>query len=147
MNHHSRVNPFEIALWALGAVLIVGGVVSSIWAIGRLGRGGPESEGFVATQLIYTVAPAAVTAGLVSIVAAVAFRAALLVVARRAASLAQEAPLAETSATATKIETSAGTLPTEGDGTSVAPASFDPPRFRPRQRVIDHSAFKRPGAE
>ena len=146
MNHHSRVNPFEIALWVLGAVLIVGGIASSAWAIGRLGGGGPNSAGFVATQLIYTVAPAAVTAGLVAIVAALAFRAALLVVARRAASLAEEAPLVEPSATTVTMETP-GPASSAESASQGAPVSFDPPRFRQRQPAIDHSAFKRPGAE
>lgn len=146
MNHHSRVNPFEIALWVLGAVLIVGGIASSAWAIGRLGGGGPNSAGFVATQLIYTVAPAAVTAGLVAIVAALAFRAALLVVARRAASTAQDAPFAETSPTNTTVQ-APGPASSAESALREAPLSFDPPRFRQRQRATDHSAFKRPGAE
>ena len=150
MNQRSRVNPFEIGLWALGAVLIVGGVASLIWAVSRLGGGGPESAGFVATQLIYTVAPGAVTAGLFAVVAALALRAALLVVVRSAASRAQEAPLAETPTTTSSpesIETDATTSQPVGTTARVAPVSFAPPQFRPRSRSHDHAAFKRPSAD
>jgi len=156
MNHPTRVNPFEIALWALAVVLTGGGGVALAWSVSRLGTGGsPYSDGFVATQMIFSLAPVAVTAGLFALVAALAFRAALLVVARRAAASAREARLAEASATSAMTTTSATTATGETPGaaslTGGAPeeasVTSEQPRFRQRQRAIDHSAFKRPGTE
>ncbi|SMQ61688.1 hypothetical protein [Agreia sp. VKM Ac-1783] len=153
MNHPTRVNPFEIALWALAVVLTVGGGAALAWSVSRLGTGGgPYSDGFVATQMIFSLAPVAVTAGLFSLVAALAFRAALLVVARRAAASAREARLAEASSTsATTATTATGEIPRAASPTGVAPeeasVTSEQPRFRQRQRALDHSAFKRPGTE
>lgn len=149
MNHRNRVNPFEIALWALAAVLIVGGVAALAWSVNRLGMGGgPNNEGFAVTQMIFSLAPVAVTAGLFAIVAALAFRATLLVVARRAAALAHEASVSEASQMTTTMETTGLASPSQSDGApQEASLPFEPPRFRQRQRAIDHSAFKRPGTE
>ncbi|SKA94430.1 hypothetical protein SAMN06295879_1949 [Agreia bicolorata] len=143
------INPFEIALWAVAVVLVVGGVVSLHWATGRYGGGSvaTNSESFVATQMVYALAPAAVAAGLFAIVVALALRAALLVIARRAAvSATSELRRAALSAATSSVE-SRQSAPISESAPQPEPLSFEPPRFRQRQRAIDHSAFKRPGTE
>ncbi|KJC63846.1 hypothetical protein [Agreia bicolorata] len=142
------INPFEIALWAVAVVLVVGGVVSLQWATGRYGGGSvaTNSESFMATQMVYALAPAVVAVGLLAIVVSLALRAALLVVARRAASAASEARRADHPATTPTVESPPAASLAEGAPQREA-LQFGPPRFRQRQRRVDHSAFKRPGTE
>lgn len=147
MNRGTRINPFEIALWAVAAVLTIGGVAAQTWSVSRLGLGGgPSSEGFVAVQVIYTLGPAVVTAGLIAAAVALALRAATVLAARHVASLATEARRAAASEAPTSSEVSETPSPASG-AQQPDPLPFEPQRFRQRQRAVDHSAFKRPAGE
>lgn len=147
MNRGTRINPFEIALWAVSVVLTIGGVAAQTWSVSRLGLGGgPSSEGFVAVQVIYTLGPAVVTAGLIAAAVALALRAATVLAARHVASLAREARVAPASEATTSAEVSETSSPANG-AQQEDPLPFEPQRFRQRQRAVDHSAFQRPAGD
>jgi hypothetical protein len=159
MSTRVRVNPFEIALWILGVVLLVGGVGGALWASGVTSQGyscsGADCSApanYALAQALYMMAPPSVTAGLVAIVLSVGLRAALVGIARRAAgsdaSTAElEGPqiLEVVSEQAFISEASAAGV-NDGAPARLGSASFAPPQFRPR-RSVDHSAFKRPSAD
>lgn len=147
----SSINPFEIALWVLGVVLLVGGLVSLQWSVGRFGQNtGPASEGFIASQMAYVLAPAAVTAGLFAIVVSLALRAVLLVVARaRQASAGAVAAVDSRGADNAETEPaeSSQPAPAAGRAPQLDPLQFAPPQLRSRRREVDHSAYRRPPAD
>jgi hypothetical protein len=146
----SSINPFEIALWVLGVVLLVGGLVSLQWSVGGFGRNtGPESEGFVARQMTYVLGPAAVTAGLFAVVVSLALRATLLALVRRASSVAAAAaaPIAAASTETRPAESTQPAPPAAERAPQLDPLQFAPPQLRSRRRDVDHSAYRRPPAD
>lgn len=161
MHPRTRVNPFEIALWILGVVLLVGGVAGALWGSRVMSQGfscsGADCSAptdYALAQAFYMLAPPLVTAGLVAVVLLIALRAALGI-ARRAA--APEAPVVEpedlreggASAEQAAAQLTVPRRLTEAENPTarVDPDSFAPPQFRQRRRAVDHSAFKRPTAD
>lgn len=160
MNHHSRVNPFEIALWILAVALLAVGGAGALWA-SRVMNGGYTCTGdncsppvdYALAQTFYMMSPPLVTAGLVAAVLSIALRAGLSGIARRTAEMGSSAAEPEDASTvgaaAGQQSAPESTATSANDGPTVraAPVSFAPPQFRSRQRATDHSAFQRPGAE
>lgn len=144
----ASINPFEIALWVLGVVLLVGGLVSLQWSVGRFGQNtGPESTGFIASQMAYVLGPAAVTAGLFAIVVSLALRAVLLVVARQASAGAAAAVAPRGADIAQTQPESSQPAPAAERAPQLDPLQFAPPQLRSRRREVDHSAYRRPTAD
>jgi hypothetical protein len=142
----SSVNPFEIALWVLGVLLLSGGIMSLQWVAARSGQVGiPGGDGFILSQMIYSLGPAAVTAGLFAIIVSLALRAALSVIARRASALARRSDTAED--TESKSAEPAPSASVAERTPQLDPLQFAPPQLRSRRREVDHSAYRRPPSE
>lgn len=159
----SGVNPFEVVLWVMSIVFVVGGVLSVQWASRQqsLANGGyycdadgncTERYDVVLAQTIFMVAPAVVAAGLIAVVVAVALRALALNARRLAASTSPAAsPSPQTALPGPDAD-----VPTVPRGSGFAEAArgagparedsarVDLPRRTARARVVDHSAFMRP---
>ena len=83
LDHFEPRNPFIIALWIMGPALIIGGIIlqartitSTYFSSGFAGSSSAEMPmEMVMQQLIYTVAPAMISTGLVTIVGLLFFHA------------------------------------------------------------------------
>jgi hypothetical protein len=110
-----RITAYEIALWIFGAAAIAGAAWGAQWANRTLSlaNGGYycDAEGncterydFVLTQTVLSLAPAVLVAGLVALIAALAIRAAAVILRRwdtaAAVSASASAPASEPVATA-----------------------------------------------
>jgi hypothetical protein len=152
------INPFEIALWVLSLVLIIGGVAMALWA-NRVTSGGFSCDGgdcspppdYAWAQAAYIVVPSLFTAGLCAVVVSLALRALLVATAHRGiVAVAVDAETDESMSLASAQERTVGPMPSPPADETGAVRGIDShasAQFRVRRRSVDHSAFQRPPSD
>ncbi|HEY4270237.1 MAG TPA: hypothetical protein VGM94_18785 [Galbitalea sp.] len=143
---HHRPGGWELALWILGVVLLGGTILAAQLVVSRLlddnGSSAADRSGIAFAQVIYSVLPGAITAGLLCFVLAVALRAFEANVRRRSAPLAPAAAAPAAAAPTTAPATVAGSVEAE-------PVAAEPSVTHRQQGVAptatgDYSRFMRP---